>query len=1194
MTGLSSGHKSLVDTLDNYVEDYNYPDVIVTTSVTQKNIIDRLNKIPEIEKSESRLTGDTFVMSPGGRLLSCSVFSFNDDDLQKFYFWDSLSIKDDEYVYIDYELARGNNIKVGDTLDIRINEEYRSYQVAGIVSGPQTLTIQTHGNKWSTNSDFGYIFAPSSLLGKETIKRKEEEKKEIDKQKQILETNEAAANEYILTAQQQLQLASMQLESGQALYNTLNNGTKDVREELIISTNTLISYTNELKNQLSELEYNKAEINSLITSAQFMINELESVSKAFIDIENLEKQINDVNNALSDNQTKALLSLLSQMNNYSLDDLFKAVSSFNDILSTSIEYGFSYDISQSVNQIINNLIVFLDDRKADLTYLSSEEVFGLLDRIVSGEEGIETTIEYINLRNIIYRYTYDYDGDIIASYYRAYDRLYAFVNFVEQYDIYNLLPLLNTFSSSASLKETLDRVMKIQELLPLLSSFSGTDIYTTHDLVIAMQKAMEKIEDTKNTIIAQRNQIVAILSGYGITIDNIPEYLNQLNNTIASADQVLVQIDSAISSISSGLTEIEEYLKAISKVLGLIDEEFVKAKNRLNQSRRQLYSKQSDLNIARAEYLKQFKNLNLEIEKAYAELDNSEGYEDLANQFMFYLNKDSNPDLALAKIKAVLGQECEIKDGFVYEDSPIKARIDANNTPLETMSYFVPTIFFAIVLVVVFLFMSLIIRQCRREIGILRALGFSKNKVTGIFCLINLLSSLIAVMLGLGLGKLVSVIIGNIYAKFYPLPVFNYEMNYKMFFVSAILTITVGQIATILSALPIASISPSEAMSRDLPDSNNLPSSIQNFISGLSPINKFSVASLIRNPLKFIFSIICIGATIVLIFVSLSIFASTDYMLSSYYDKQINYDVEIFFVNKPDQNYINQLEKLDYVSNVEKVSYYYVDLEKDDKTKSTIIKTVENNTDLICAYDIKGKQIDMNNKLIIDKTVADNLDINKNDEIKIDGITYTVDDISRQTLNFYNYLCDEKADKLNDADLYTLICNIDSQYEQQLLKYLSENDDYLYSIFTSVSESSLERALRIYDNVVMMIIGFSMIIGLIIVLNTAMTNILEKARELSVLRTLGFQHSDVSKSWFGQSILFFICSCLIGIPSGIWITKICLDKLSRSSRLYVFVSGIKEYCLTLLLVFAYICLSHFITMNNFRKWEYIEIVKDKE
>ena len=127
-----------------------------------------------------------------------------------------------------------------------------------------------------------------------------------------------------------------------------------------------------------------------------------------------------------------------------------------------------------------------------------------------------------------------------------------------------------------------------------------------------------------------------------------------------------------------------------------------------------------------------------------------------------------------------------------------------------------------------------------------------------------------------------------------------------------------------------------------------------------------------------------------------------------------------------------------------------------------------------------------------------------------------------------------------------------------------------------------------------MIIVFAMVIGLIIVANTAMTNLLENRRELSVLRTLGFQHRDISRSWFRQSVLFFVCSCLIGIPAGIWITRICLDKLSTNGRLYMFVSGTKEYLATIILVFAYICLVHVLTMNSFRKWDYIEIVKDKE
>lgn len=44
----------------------------------------------------------------------------------------------------------------------------------------------------------------------------------------------------------------------------------------------------------------------------------------------------------------------------------------------------------------------------------------------------------------------------------------------------------------------------------------------------------------------------------------------------------------------------------------------------------------------------------------------------------------------------------------------------------------------------------------------------------------------------------------------------------------------------------------------------------------------------------------------------------------------------------------------------------------------------------------------------------------------------------------------------------------------------------------------------------------------------------------------------------------------------------------------MFVSGTKEYLATIILVFAYICLVHVLTMNSFRKWDYIEIVKDKE
>ena len=96
------------------------------------------------------------------------------------------------------------------------------------------------------------------------------------------------------------------------------------------------------------------------------------------------------------------------------------------------------------------------------------------------------------------------------------------------------------------------------------------------------------------------------------------------------------------------------------------------------------------------------------------------------------------------------------------------------------------------------------------------------------------------------------------------------------------------------------------------------------------------------------------------------------------------------------------------------------------------------------------------------------------------------------------------------------------------------------------------------------------------------------------MRTLGFQHSEVSRKWFVQSFLQFVCSCIIGLPSGIYIAKTALQKLSTEGREYVFANSFNEYIFTILLVLAYMVISHFIAMHSMKKWDMVESVKDKE
>ena len=68
------------------------------------------------------------------------------------------------------------------------------------------------------------------------------------------------------------------------------------------------------------------------------------------------------------------------------------------------------------------------------------------------------------------------------------------------------------------------------------------------------------------------------------------------------------------------------------------------------------------------------------------------------------------------------------------------------------MAVLVPLLFVAIMMVVLFLFLSIMIRQSRQSIGILRALGFSKSRVRHVFSAACVVIMLLASLLGGGIS----------------------------------------------------------------------------------------------------------------------------------------------------------------------------------------------------------------------------------------------------------------------------------------------------------------------------------------------------------------------------------------------------------------------------------------------------------
>jgi ABC-type antimicrobial peptide transport system permease subunit len=135
---------------------------------------------------------------------------------------------------------------------------------------------------------------------------------------------------------------------------------------------------------------------------------------------------------------------------------------------------------------------------------------------------------------------------------------------------------------------------------------------------------------------------------------------------------------------------------------------------------------------------------------------------------------------------------------------------------------------------------------------------------------------------------------------------------------------------------------------------------------------------------------------------------------------------------------------------------------------------------------------------------------------------------------------------------------------------------------------------KTYDLAAWIIITFAIIIGFVIVLNTSLTNLLEQKKKLSLVKALGQQYSEISKNWFIQSLIQFVLSLIIGLPIGVVIAKIALQKISTENREYVYINNIQMYLITITLVFAYILISHMISMKTLKGFNISENIKEKE
>ncbi len=1188
---LSNSSMSMDTSLNSYVKEFDYPQLEIKTSPATIDKIAFLDEIKGIADHSEQFIFDT-IMRSNDKYYSIRAITYDESDFQKSYVWKKRDLKKDNVVSLEYSFAVENNIQIGDKIDIKIQDEYKEVYVDKLVSLPETFAMSVVGDTWTLSFDFGYVYVSRDLLAKESSEIKQNTEDDLEGKLKELEAKEESMRNTYGSITQEFEKTKTTINQKQTDFKSseseLNKKLKDLtktRDELLNASQTassnrqkLVSAQKDLKALKKELENNKEQLTS-IQSALSQINSSLSTIRA--------------NRAIiTDPKTVLLIKVLRKLPG---DMTVKDLKTIANYAVTVVEDNPEVEIPVNVDETPLNKIYTLDETAEEImdryNFLKSINISDVVNDLRDGKYS-----DYVDLLDLINDYTGIADlNKIQEGYDSTFDKLQTYANYIEAYQNLNLSSYLSDSGVTVPISELVSGFSSYAAVTNSLKEFFNfNDATTVRELLNMYDEANTKSLTALNSLQKEKNNILNKLHENNINENEINNNIVLISNQIVQCDNELKNIEEAIKSIDNASGDVEANLKQVSDGLSKIQKE-------LNTGKSTLYSASNTVTAKESMYLSEWLNATKEINSAKAEIEqaivdvnNQYDYDDYFNRIVIKYTANADHDQVIKDIKdRLLENGIEVLRTVPYENSLVKQRIDNNIEPIRKMSFFLPTIFFIIILNVVFLFINLIIKQCRRELGILKSLGYTTKKIRGLFYTLSSFVYLLAVIIGTIIGYYMTRGIVIYYNKFFYLPLPKYSYNTKMYFIALIALYVVIELATALATLSIKKLDVQEVISNYNPDYDLEPDIFNNL--KLAPMLKYNILTLFRNLKRFIFCCICISSSIIMIFTSISAMQSARYFQTELFDKRINYDAEIYFYDNVTDELAEDLQKLSYVDKVEVVSYYHTDIEANGKKVDTSINLVDKNTDMIRISDKKGKKIPIEDEgIIIDYITAKRLGVKKGDTVKIEDSFFKVNGISYQNIQYIQYLSNKEIDKFKTNDVKVIRINYNEESKQKLINYLQEKDNYVYTLFTSGFKDMIIREFSIVDLVCYIIIGFSAIMGFIIILNTNITNLIEQKKKLCILKSMGYDDKAISLNWFSQTIIQLVASCIIGFPIGIIITIKSLKYVSSIHENYVFLNGLSTYLITLVLVISYLAISHLVCMRKMKKWDVADEIKTRD
>ena len=519
-----------------------------------------------------------------------------------------------------------------------------------------------------------------------------------------------------------------------------------------------------------------------------------------------------------------------------------------------------------------------------------------------------------------------------------------------------------------------------------------------------------------------------------------------------------------------------------------------------------------------------------------------------------------------------------------------------------------PVVLYMVAAMVTFTTMTRFVDEERTNAGIFKALGYRNQDIIAKFVLYGFLAGTVGTILGTLLGHylLAGVISDVITAGM----VVGKSQEY-FYWSYSLLALTLSWVSSVLPAYLVARRElHDEAAQLLLPKppvkgSKILLERLSFIWSRLSFTHKVTARNIFRYKQRMLMTIFGVAGSVALLFAGLGIQSSVGGVVERQFEQIQQYQMIVAEKSSATEQEKADLEstlQADRIHAYQKI--YSKSIEKDFKGKAglqTITMMVTSREDFkpFITLEENGREVEITDGAVVSQKLAQLAGVTVGDQLELDGKEIKVAAISENYVGHFVYLNRATYEQVygtrpqDNTYLVKLKEPTPSNIEKEAASFMEKpavsgvvQNATAIHLFESVA-SSLNKTMAI-------LVLVSVLLAIVILYNLTNINVVERIRELSTIKVLGFHNKEVTLYIYRETMVLSFVGIVLGLIAGHYLHQFLIQMISPANILFYSQVSWEVYALPIVAVTVILALLGVFVNHHLRKVDMLEALKSVE